>query len=284
MLLGPLLWLFIYVLAASAFTPPSAPSTFSTRRAMTINADVEGDGLSLPCKTNIQVTSDTSVPGVTSDRAPVWDQVNGIWVGEKAAGITEIPDPLWLFGYGSLCWKPEAGWESFDRQVKVHVKGWKRLFAQLSMDHRGTPTNPGLVATLVSDTDLEKLGVRSSDDEPSVTYGAAYRIPQELAEEVLGVLDFREKGGYTRAMVDVHNDEGTLTRALLYTGTVCNPNFSLKDEEEASSIIAAAVGPSGPNHEYLLQLGAYLREHGCSDDHVAILEELVIAKLQLKQK
>ena len=36
---------------------------------------------------------------------PVWDPVNGVWVGNKAAGSVEVPDPLYVFGYGSLCWK-----------------------------------------------------------------------------------------------------------------------------------------------------------------------------------
>lgn len=54
----------------------------------------------------------------------------------------------------------------------------------------------------------QALGKRSPGDPPSRTYGVAYRIPDDKAEEVLAGLDFREKGGYTRAIVDVFRSSG----------------------------------------------------------------------------
>lgn len=39
--------------------------------------------------------------------------------------------------------------------------------------------------------------------------------------------------------------------------------------------IAAAVGPSGPNHEYLYKLAEGLRDIGAEDEHVFELEALV---------
>ncbi len=49
-------------------------------------------------------------------------------------------------------------------------------------------------------------------------------------------------------------------QALLYTATTDNPNFFLPSVEEAAGIIASAVGPSGPNHEYLLSLSEYMNK------------------------
>lgn len=54
----------------------------------------------------------------------------------------------------------------------------------------------------------QALGERSAEDSPSRTRGVAYRVPDEEAEAVLADLDFREKGGYTRAVVDIFRADG----------------------------------------------------------------------------
>jgi cation transport regulator ChaC len=63
--------------------------------------------------------------------------------------------------------------------------------AQRSMDHRGTPAFPGLVATLVADEHLQAMGLRDASEPQSETFGAVYRIPDEDAEQVLADLDHR---------------------------------------------------------------------------------------------
>jgi cation transport regulator ChaC len=65
--------------------------------------------------------------------------------------------------------------------------------AQRSMDHRGTPAFPGLVATLVADDHLQAMGLKDANEPQSETFGAVYRIPTEDAEQVLADLDHRYK-------------------------------------------------------------------------------------------
>lgn len=51
------------------------------------------------------------------------------------------------------------------------------------------------------------------------------------------------------------------TRALLYTATTDNPNFYLSPTvAEMADTIATAVGPSGPNYEYLFYLTEFLEK------------------------
>ncbi len=98
--------------------------------------------------------------------------------------------------------------------------------------------------------------------------------------DVLDALDFREKGGYSRDVVDVEraNADGGAgsVRALVYSATPENPNFVRPTSiDAAAATVAAAVGPSGPNPEYVFALERWLREVGEEDAHVFELAEAV---------
>ncbi|MBX9635024.1 MAG: gamma-glutamylcyclotransferase, partial [Magnetospirillum sp.] len=51
-------------------------------------------------------------------------------------------DDLWVFGYGSLMWRP--GFD-FAEVRPALLKGWYRAFCLYSLHYRGTPSRPGLV-------------------------------------------------------------------------------------------------------------------------------------------
>lgn len=90
---------------------------------------------------------------------------------------------VWVFGYGSLLWKPCF---QFQRQVVGHIKGFKRRFYQGNTNFRGSSTQPGRVAILVP-------------EKEEVTWGVAYEIRgSEHVREALEHLYLREndKGGY----------------------------------------------------------------------------------------
>ena len=53
---------------------------------------------------------------------------------------------LWIFGYGSLIWRPDFDFTE-RRPAKVH--GWHRALKMWSRVNRGTPQNPGLVFALL---------------------------------------------------------------------------------------------------------------------------------------
>eukprot|EP00656_Telonema_subtile_P031436 TRINITY_DN34400_c0_g1_i2.p1 TRINITY_DN34400_c0_g1~~TRINITY_DN34400_c0_g1_i2.p1 ORF type:complete len:255 (-),score=45.55 TRINITY_DN34400_c0_g1_i2:45-809(-) len=185
----------------------------------------------------------------------VWDHEQGVWAGNKAAEADmPIPDPLWVFGYGSLTWKTEFPFcEVFDG----YIQGWNRRFWQGSTDHRGTPEAPGLVVTCITNEELRELG-EPVPTEPRL-HGRCYRVATDDVAAVLDNLDFREKGGYTRAVVEVCRVGAEPVSALLYTANTANPGFiGPAPIDEIASQLKSSHGPSGPNVDYATALIAYM--------------------------
>lgn len=164
--------------------------------------------------------------------------------------------------------------------------GYQRCWSQRSADHRGTPQFNGIVCTLLSDDEVWRLRNNKSEPldnggtrRPSMTEGLIYTVDVDLVEDCLAELDFREKGGYARDVIDVvEDDTGNTVKALLYRGTPENPAFwkrVLLDVPLAAAIMSVAIGPSGPNDLYLLHLHSFLThasQHSASaalalDDH-----------------
>jgi cation transport regulator ChaC len=162
-----------------------------------------------------------------------------------------IGGAVWLFGYGSLLWRP--GFE-FVRRCPARLDGWQRRFWQASDDHRGTPERPGRVVTLIPG---------------GVCHGAAYRITGSAAEAVLASLDHRERGGYGRRIERIALDGGGAVEGLLYFAAPRNARY--RGDEPVAAIartVVGAVGPSGSNLEYLERLVASIAALGASDPHV----------------
>jgi len=216
---------------------------------------------------------------VVTRTTPQWDPIQQIYVGgvvpenaEIQALIQRNGGYLRLFGYGSLCWNPGTGALAKSGVVSTlgRTRGYKRCWAQKSTDHRGRPEFPGIVCTLLSDREVEEIrhlpeGVTIPPSvEPTMTEGVIYLIPPDLVEECLEELDFREKGGYARDIIEVQEDEtGETHEALLYRGTPDNPAIwkrALLDLPFAAAIISIAEGPSGENDFYLNSLDHFLSE------------------------
>lgn len=85
-----------------------------------------------------------------------WDAENGVWLGDMATSDDVLPSPLYMFGYGSLLWRPGDLLCDFPSYSCV-CSGWQRIFAQRSSDHRGSPEFPGFVATLVEASYLDSV-------------------------------------------------------------------------------------------------------------------------------
>ena len=215
---------------------------------------------------------------------PVWDSELGIWKDNNLPWSSiskQIPRPLWLFGYSSVCWNPSF---PFIEKSDAFINGYIRRFWQQSTDHRGTPNNPGLVCTLISKKDIitleNKYGVKYCKFETdNKVQGRAYRIPDNQIEQVVKDLDFREKGGYSRMITEINlvNSDGDIecVNGLVYMARIDNPHFRYYSMDKCVPIIATSIGPSGKNCDYLYELNKYFINNNINDEYIKTLTEKV---------
>jgi glutathione-specific gamma-glutamylcyclotransferase len=163
----------------------------------------------------------------------------------------------WIFGYGSLIWRPDF---PYQQARKAALYGWRRRFWQASPDHRGVPGAPGRVVTLV-------------EDPGAVCWGLAFEVEVSAWRDIVARLDEREKNGYTPHHVGLELEDGSPVTALTYIAGPDNPSF-VGPAPHAAMVaqIAHAVGPSGSNREYLLRLARRLAELNIHDEEVVHLQ------------
>ncbi|PYI02065.1 ChaC-domain-containing protein [Aspergillus sclerotiicarbonarius CBS 121057] len=209
----------------------------------------------------------------------------------------KFPDgDLWVFGYGSLIWKPPP---HFDQRVPGYINGYVRRFWQASNDHRGTPENPGRVLTVIDREFWETLDDPLAHHETSPTatvWGAAYHIPASHANEVRHYLDIREINGYTDHYTPFHpvlTSKGsdptecptTPITCMVYIGQPTNPQFlrdpAQREQQAVAEVISRSEGKSGKNAEYLFMLEKALEGlgFGNAEMHVTDLVQRVKALL-----
>ena len=184
---------------------------------------------------------------------------------------------VYVFGYGSLVWKPEADFISVG---DAYVTNYGRRFWNESPDHRGTELDPGRVVTIlpldVVYTLEKKPKCVVGAIDPKIdgkVYGRVFKISSNVRDKVLADLDHREKAGYSKTTVSATllRDASTV-ECLLFSANSTNPHFvgPPSSVDELARHIARSVGPSGPNLEYFLRLYDAVSHLG-SDEHLEAL-------------
>lgn len=186
----------------------------------------------------------------------------------KPQDIIAGKSSLWIFGYGSLVWKPDF---KYKRSQVGYIRGYKRRFWHGDNFHRGNDESPGRVVTLIEHDD-------------ATTWGVAFEVSGSQLEESLKYLTVREtvRGGYVTKMVDFFPDgeDRSPVPALVYIATADNPLYlGPATPEEIGAQIAVCRGKTGHNLEYLLRLAEFMRS-SCphvEDHHLFKIETAALA-------
>jgi cation transport protein ChaC len=176
--------------------------------------------------------------------------------------MSETAHDLWVFGYGSLMWRP-----GFPFQERRHARlvGYRRCFCIYSVHHRGTPDRPGMV-----------LGL----DRGGACQGIAYRVAAADVDAVVGYLSAREQinGVYrdVHAPVELLDGEKGEVLALTFVAERAHPNYAGPLALRAQArLIRGGRGVSGANVDYFVNTLRHLAELGIRERELERLATLV---------
>jgi glutathione-specific gamma-glutamylcyclotransferase len=176
-------------------------------------------------------------------------------------------DPVWIFAYGSLIWKPE--FETVDSRRATAI-GWHRSFCMELTSWRGTPENPGLMMALDRGGRCDGVAFRLSDD----------RREAELIKTVRREILFQDDFEMVR-WVPLQTEAGRLRALVFWAGPRPGEAVSLKlPLEEVARRLAHACGYAGSCAEYLYNTVSHLEELGIRDRNLWRLQHLVAEEIK----
>jgi cation transport protein ChaC len=161
-------------------------------------------------------------------------------------------EDLWVFGYGSLMWRP--GFPHLERHP-ARLIGLHRALCVYSHVHRGTPEKPGLV-----------LGL----DRGGACRGIAYRVAAADRDATISYL--REREQVTSVYLETLRRitlATTPTRdvtALVYVVNRGHVQYAGRlDLDRQVHLVRQGHGRSGANRDYVLSTVAEIEAQGCHD-------------------
>ncbi|MEZ5932350.1 MAG: gamma-glutamylcyclotransferase [Alphaproteobacteria bacterium] len=179
-----------------------------------------------------------------------------------ASGQAGAASTRWVFGYGSLMWKP--GFE-FQQSCHARLHGYHRSLCVYSWVHRGTEERPGLVFGL---------------DRGGACKGIAFQFAPEDEAAIMAYLDERElvTEVYRRKRLTITTERGRVP-AWCYVVRRDHPQYAGKlPEAELLDMIEKGEGRSGHCRDYVLSTVAHLEELGVNDAVLRSVAHRLLAK------
>lgn len=179
-----------------------------------------------------------------------------------AATLSQRPagDDVWVFGYGSLIWRP--GFEVVE-QKRALVRGYHRSLCLWSRINRGSPIEPGLVFGLNRGGGCRGVAFRIAADTVGTTFGQLWEREMMTGSYLPRWLRCVTADGDVHALAFVIN-----RHAPGYTGEL--------GEEELLSAVRRGRGRYGACVDYVMETVRALRSHGIHDRRL----EHIVSRLE----
>ncbi len=174
--------------------------------------------------------------------------------------MAEQKDGVWVFGYGSLMWRPGFPY----REVRpALIKGYHRALCIYSIVYRGAPGRPGLVMGL---------------DRGGSCKGLAFLVAAKDAGETLAMLDKRElvHNAYIRKSLMARLDDGRAVTAQAFVARRGHRQYARGlSQKQMAQVIMQGHGPEGSSLDYLKNVIERMDELGVPDGPLHRLLERV---------
>jgi cation transport protein ChaC len=167
--------------------------------------------------------------------------------------MAEEGEDLWVFGYGSLMWRPGF---PFVERCHGQLHGYHRALCILSTRYRGTHRKPGLVMGLC---------------RGGSCWGMAFRVHAGRAKQVLDTLWKREMLNrvYMPRFVPVAVEGAARVHALAFVADTEHKQFVRElDINGRARLVAQGVGQRGACVDYIRNTLDHMRELGVHDPHL----------------
>lgn len=162
---------------------------------------------------------------------------------------------IWVFGYGSLIWRPEF---NFAERRHALLYGYHRSLCLWSRVNRGTPERPGLVFAL---------------DSGGSCRGVVFRLPAEETPDIMEALWRREmpSGAYIPRWLNCRTQEGDITALAFTMDRSTSAYVRGLPHDQLVHIVSTAHGTYGPCIDYVLETADALKQHGIVDKQLFAL-------------
>lgn len=164
---------------------------------------------------------------------------------------------LWIFGYGSLIWRPEFCYQE-SRTARLH--GYHRSLCLWSRVNRGTPERPGLVFGL---------------DLGGSCIGKVYRIAGQQIADIMLPLWVREmpSASYIPRWLKCRTAQGTVPALAFVMDRTDNGYAPGLSQQQTVQIVRQGHGRYGRCVDYVLQTADALDAAGIIDHRLRALAQ-----------